>query len=98
LLFFLFFFSVPLGYLFVFFFFFFRKRGQLRYKPSLLWGRGKCVKETGIMYLTHRQDDNVLVGTVPRMERKKTRLDIPAATLSDIERISNGTSNAFLFS
>lgn len=33
------------------------------------------------MYLTHRQDDNVLVRHGSRMERKKRRLDIPAATL-----------------
>jgi len=50
------------------------------------------------MYLTHRQDDNVLVRHGSKDGTQKRRLDIPAATLSDIERISNGTSNAFLFS
>nr|ASK37147.1 hypothetical protein [Klebsiella pneumoniae] len=50
------------------------------------------------MYLTHRQDDNVLVRHGSKDGTQKTAAGHSTATLSDIERISNGTSNAFLFS
>lgn len=49
------------------------------------------------MYLTHRQDDNVLVRHGSKDGTQNGGWTFQPQTLfSDIERISNGTSNAFL--